>query len=156
MTETVEPQQRVPFASWGFWGIVAGTVAIVLVFAQMQLMTGGESASIGQQIGEIAGDIRREAWRSFIGLAPPEPAHVAPTRATFDLLFVAAPIFAGIGIVLSVLSAIRKESKRIALYGVILGTGAILFQYFWWMLLLVLGMILIVKIIENIGDIFSF
>lgn len=156
MTAAVEPQNRHPFAHWGLWAIVAGAAAMVMVFVQIQLLSSPESASIGQQIGEIAGDIRREAWRSFLGLKQPEPEPVAPTRTAFDVLFIIAPIMAGIAIVLSAVSLIQRESRRLALYGVVLGIGAILFQYFWWVAMLILGVILIVKVIENMGDIFSF
>ena len=37
-----------------------------------------------------------------------------------------------------------------------LGATAIVFHFFWWMALLVAGVLIIVAIIENIGDIFSF
>ena len=41
-------------------------------------------------------------------------------------------------------------------YGTCLGVSAIVFQFVWWLALLVAGILLIVAIIENMSDIFSF
>lgn len=157
MSEAFQHQPPRVFASWGLWAVVSGAVAMALVFVQIQLLSSQESASIGQQIGEIAGEIRRSAWRSFLGLAPPVPEAetVAPTRTLFDAIYIAAPILAGIAIVLSAISVISRENWRLGFYGAALGGGAILFQYLWWMAVLILGFLLIFKIIENIGDIFG-
>jgi len=128
---------------------------MVLVFVQIQMLSGQEAAPIGQQIGEIAGDIKRAAWRSFLGLAP-EPAPLPAARTLFDTIYIATPVIGGIAIVLAAISLLMRENWRLGFYGVALGGGAILFQYLWWMVMIILGFVLLIKIVENIGDIFSF
>ena len=139
------------------WAVIAGAVAMVMVFAQIQIVSSQDSGvSVGQQIGQIAGDIKRSAWRTFLGLPQPAPEVVPPTRSAADILFLVAPIVAGLAIVLAAISLITRENWRLGFYGVLLGGGAILFQYVWWIAILVLGFMLLFKIVENIGDIFSF
>lgn len=156
MTDANQSHPHRVVTSWGLWAIICGVVAMTLVFVQMQLLTGQETTPIGQQIGEIAGDIKRSAWRSFLGLAPPEPDPLPPSRTLSDMVYVATPIIAGIAIVLAAISLLKRENWRLGFYGVALGGGAILFQYLWWMAMIVLGFVLLVKIVENMGDIFSF
>ena len=156
MTDANQLHPHRVLTSWGLWAIICGVVAMTLVFVQMQLLMGQETTPIGQQIGEIAGDIKRSAWRSFLGLAPPEPDPLPPSRTLFDMIYTATPIIAGIAIVLAGVSLLKRENWRMGFYGVALGGGAILFQYLWWMAIIVLGFVLLVKIVENMGDIFSF
>lgn len=158
MTTDVKPYRHEVFTSWGFWAIIAGVVSVILVFTQMQLLTSQESVPVGQQIGEIAGEIKRSAWRSFLGLSQPEPEVVAPPpgRDWFSILFIVTPVIAGLAIILAAVSLLMRENWRLGFYGVALGGGAILFQYVWWMAILILGFVLLIKIVENIGDIFSF
>ena len=100
MTDAIQSQSPRVLTSWGLWAMICGAVAMVLVFVQIQMLSGQETASIGQQIGEIAGDIKRSAWRSFLGLAPPEPEPIPSSRELFDMIFAATPVIAGIAIVL--------------------------------------------------------
>ena len=129
-----------------------------LVFVQMGLLTSQDSAPIGEQIGQIAGDIKRSAWRSFFGLKPEvlEPAPIPMSQHIFEVLFMVTPFVAGVAIVLAAISLVKRENWRFGFYGMSLGIGSIVFQFVWWMALLILGMLLLVKILENMGDIFSF
>lgn len=61
MTDANQSHPHRVVTSWGLWAIICGVVAMTLVFVQMQLLTGQETTPIGQQIGEIAGDIKRSA-----------------------------------------------------------------------------------------------
>jgi hypothetical protein len=142
------------FRTWGLWAVVTGTLALILVFAQIFGPTLEPTASVGTQIGEIAGDMRRAAWRSFFGLAQPEPEIVPVTYK--DWLPLAAPVLGGIAIILSVISGVRGENRRFATYGTGLAVSAITFHFFWWVAVLIVGAMLLISIIENIGDIFSF
>ena len=143
-----------PFRKIGFWAVLTGAVALVLVFVQIVGPTLEPSPSAATQIGEIAGEIKRSAWRSFLGLSQPapEPQPVA-IRSYFAL---AAPILGVVAVVLSLVSGVKGENWRYPAYGTCLGATAIVFHFFWWVALLVAGVILLVAIIENIGDIFSF
>lgn len=143
-----------PFRTWGLWAVLTGALALGLVFVQIVGPALEPKPSVGTQIGEIAGEIRRSAWRSFLGLPRP-PAEPEPVRAS-DYLAIAAPFLGIAAVVLSLISGLRREYWRFPVYGATLGAAAIVFQYVWWLALLVVGVLLLVAIIENIGDIFGF
>lgn len=143
-----------PLRRWGFWAVMVGATALVLVFIQIFGPTLEPKPSAGVQIGEIAGEIKRSAWRSFFGLSN-ETATPEPVSAT-NYLALAAPVLGVIAIVLSLISGVLRENWRYPVYATGLGASAILFHFFWWMALLVAGVLLLAVIIENIGDIFSF
>lgn len=140
---------------WGLWAIIFGAVSMGLVFVQIAIVMNQETASIGEQIGQIAGDIKRSAWQSLRGIAP-EPEPVPYSQRVFEVLFVATPFIAGTGMILAAVSLLKKEDWHFGFYGMSFGIGAIVFQFVWWMAILILGMLLLTKIVENIGDIFSF
>jgi len=71
-------------------------------------------------------------------------------------LAIAAPILGIVAILLSLISGVLRENWRYTAYGLGLGATAIVFQYFWWLALIVAAVVVLVAIIENIGDIFSF
>ena len=153
------PGPRRRLASWGLWAMIVGALACVLFFVQFQLLTQSseEAVPIGQAIGEIAGEIRRSAWRSFLGLPAPEPEVVAPPpgRDWIDILMLATPILGGIAIALSAISLAMRENWRFGFYGILLGGGAMLMQYLWWMAALILVFVLLFKILENMDGIFG-
>jgi ABC-type multidrug transport system fused ATPase/permease subunit len=140
--------------TWGFWAVLAGALAVLLVFAQFIGPSFEAKPSVGSQIGEIAGDIKRSAWRSFFGLSQPAPEPAAPSIWIYAAM--AAPVFALVAIVLSLISGLLRENWRFPVYGTSLGVAAIVFQFVWWIALLICGIVLLVAIIENIGDFFSF
>ena len=138
---------------WGFWAVIVGATALMLVFAQMIGPTLEPKPSVGSQIGEIAGEIKRSAWRSFFGLPdnPPE----TKSASVWDYVAFAAPALGIVAIVLAAISGVMRENWHYPVYGTAFGVAAIVFHYFWWVALLVAGVVILVTIIENIGDIFS-
>ncbi|OWY08592.1 hypothetical protein B6V74_12215 [Thioclava sp. F42-5] len=142
------------FRSWGFWALLAGAAALILVFVQISGIANGPQPSAGSQIGEISGEIKRSAWRSFFGLAP-KPVEPQPLPAS-SYLGLAAPVLGILAIVLAGIAAALRENWRLPSYAVSLGIAAIVFQYVWWIALLVAGVVLLVTIIANLGEIFSF
>ena len=142
------------FRKIGFWGVLFGAIAMVLVFVQIAGPMLEPKPSAATQIGEIAGEIKRSAWLSFLGFSDSEPA-VEPASAR-DYLAIVAPILGVLALVLSLISGVKRENWRYPVYGASLGAAAIVFQYLWWVALLVAGVVLLVVIIENIGEIFSF
>ena len=150
------PMQDSPrfFLRWGFWAVMTGAVALILVFAQIVGPTLEPKPSAASQIGTIAGEIKRSAWLSFLGLPKPEP-HPASV-SIWNYAAMAAPVFGVMALVLSLASGVRRENWRYSVYGTSLGVAAIVFHYVWWIALLIAGVVLLVTIIENIGDIFSF
>lgn len=67
-----------------------------------------------------------------------------------------APVSGGLAVILAAVSGVKRETWRFATYGACLGLGAILFQFRWWAALLLAGMVLLVAITENLGEVFSF
>ena len=142
------------FATWGLWAVLTGGLGLILVMGFIFGPTLEPTPSAATQIGEMAGEIKRATWRSFLGLKQPEPEPV-PT-SIWLYLGVAGPILGVVAIVLAAISAIRRENWRFAAYATALGGGAILAHFLWWIVILFAGVMLLVAIIENIGDIFSF
>jgi hypothetical protein len=153
-TDLPDPRPPNPLLSWGLWAVLTGALALALVVFQIAGPMLEPKPSAGTQIGEIAGEIKRSAWRTFLGLPKPE-VQPEPVPAT-AYLALAAPLLGIVAVVLSLISGVLRENWRYAAYGVSLGATAIVFQYFWWLALLVAGVVLLVTIIANIGDIFSF
>lgn len=59
-----------------------------------------------------------------------QPAPVAPNRDLDDVLQIGVAMLGRLAIVVSVIGILRHEKRRPAIAGVIIGTGAILFQFF--------------------------
>jgi hypothetical protein len=97
---------------------------------------------------------QRSAWLSFFGLSS-DSAEPKPVSA-MNYLALVAPILGVVAIVLSLISGVLRENWRYPVYAAGLGASAILFHFFWWMALLLAGVLLLIAIIENIGDTFSF
>lgn len=143
-----------PFRTWGFWAVLSGALALLLVFTQILGPTFEPKPSVGTQIGEIAGEIKRSAWRTVLGLPKPAPEPVP--LSVWDYAAMAAPILGVAAIVLSAISAVLRENWQCAVYGTCLGAAAILFQLFWMVALLIVGALLLTAILKNMGGIFGF
>ena len=139
--------------SWGAWAVLFGAIGLMLVMAQIIGPSFQDQPSAATQIGEMAGEMRRAAWRSFLGLEQPAP-EPTPTPIWTYLAGV-APVLGCVAIILSLVSALKRENWRLPTYGAGLGVAAIVFQFVWWVVLLVAGVLLLIAIIENIGDIFG-
>ncbi len=126
----------------------------MLVFAQIAGPTFEVKPSLATQVGEIAGEIKRSAWRTFLGF-PKETVDPEVTTSLWSYAAFAAPALGIAAIVLSMISGIAQENRRYAAYGFGLGSTAVLFHFFWWLALLFAGVALMIAIIDNIGDIFS-
>ncbi len=153
-SDVANHQSQSPFRNWGLWAVIVGALALGMVFVQIGGPMLSPKPSAATQVGEIAGEIKRSAWRSFLGLPKPAPKMDPVPAAAY--LALAAPLLGILAVFLSLISGLLRENWRYAAYGVALGVTAIVFQYFWWVALLVAGVILLVTIIANIGDIFSF
>ena len=153
-TSTPLGASPIPFRRVGFWAVALGALGVALVFLQITGPSLTPEPSAGSQIGEIAGEIKRAAWRTFLGLPKPEP-EVQP-MSIWPYLGIAAPVLGIVALMLSLVSGLKRENWRYAAYGTCLGASAIFFQFFWMLAVLVAAVALLVAIIENIGDIFSF
>jgi hypothetical protein len=75
--------------------------------------------------------------------------------AVWVALGLAAPLMGVVAIVLSLISAVRRENWHYPFYGVGLGVAAIVFNFVWWLAALFAGVLLLIAIIENLGGIFD-
>lgn len=159
MTQQADPapiDPHNPLRSWGFWAVICGALSLILVFVFIVQPFAEPAPPVGTQIGEIAGDMTRSAWRSFLGLEP-EVVVVEPKSTTLnDILGVAAPALGAVAIVLAMISGIKREDRRYVVYGTGFGVSAILSFYLWWIALLFCGVMLLIAIIENPASFFSF
>ena len=141
-------------ATWGLWAVVSGLVGLAFVLYVTVGPMFDPAPSAATSIGEIAGEMRRAAWRSFLGLSAPEPI-AAPPADISKILGLAGPALGLLALLLSLVSGLRGEDRHYVIYGGGLGAGAILFFALWWMTLAILSVLLLIAIIENIGDIFG-
>ena len=136
---------------WGHVAMGAGALALALA---MLVVFGGPFApqpSIGTTVGEIAGEMRAAALRAMNG--EPQPAPVPRGWDIDRVLMLAAPLIGVLAIVLSMIAGLRGEGYRLAGYGAALGAGAIVFQFVWWIALLIAGVIMLLAIIKNVDGI---
>jgi hypothetical protein len=147
------PDTQLPWTGLGWGHFAIGTGALALALAILHVFGGpfAPQPSVGTTVGEIAGEMRAAAVRAVTGEPQPAPA---PRGWDMDrILMLAAPLVGVLAIVLSMIAALRREGQRLAGYGAALGVGAIVFQLVWWIAALIAGVLLLVAIIENIGDI---
>jgi hypothetical protein len=144
---------QMPWAGLGWGHLAIGTGALALALAMLTVFGGpfAPQPSAATTIGEIAGEMRAAARRAVNG--EPQPAPVPRGWDIDRVLMLAAPLLGVVAVVLAIVSALRREGLRFAGYGAALGMGAIVFQFVWWIALLIAGTLLLVAIIENIGDI---
>jgi hypothetical protein len=140
-----------PFHTFGLWAVVAGGLGLIAVFVHMVYPNLQPAPTVGTQVGEIAGDMARSAWQSFRGIDPP-----APVEEPVDLwhyLAIVGPTFGVVALILSLVSGLRRENWHYPAYGAGLGIAAITFQFIWLVAMLIMGVMLLVAIVENIGGI---
>ena len=135
----------------GFIGLGMGAAALLMVLIHFWAGPFASQQSVTVTVGEIAADIRQAAVRKLKGLPQPKPVSV-PWDSDRIMKLVAA-LLAGMAIILSVVSLVRRESWQPAAGGIALGVGAIAFQVFTWAILVVAGALIIVAIIKNFTEI---
>ena len=139
-------------AIFGWIGFVTGAVALLMALVVFWAGPFAPQQSAGVSLGELAAEIGKSAMRSAAGLEQPKP--VAQARNLDDYLKIAVAVLGGIAIILAAAGLIQHERARPAIAALALGGGAILFQFFTWMVLAVLGVILISALLQSFGDTF--
>jgi hypothetical protein len=134
---------------WGLLAFVTGAVALVLAMVVIFAGPFAPQPTVGTTIGEIAGDMLAAARRSVEGAPPPAPQ---PRGWDIDRVLVTiTPILGVAAVVLAMVAVLRHERRHLPSYAAALGISAIVFQFFWWVALLICGVVLLVAIIENLG-----
>lgn len=141
-----------PFSlSAGVIGFGIGAIGLMLVLVQFYAGPFAPQQSVGVVLGELAAEIRLSATNALEGRE--NPAAVASDWDIDRIMAAAAAVAAGLAIFLGLAGLIRGESRKPAAYAITLGVGAILFQLVAWAILLVAGVLLIIGVMDNIGDI---
>ena len=128
------------------------------IFIALLVMYAGPFApqqDIGTTIGEIAGNMRAAAWRSFFGLEQPESTIVQRAWDIDRILMTIAPAAGVLGVLMAITAYIRREPRKIATYGMALSVCAIFVQVLFIVLMIVAGVLLLMSIIENLDSIFG-
>lgn len=110
---------------------------------------------IGTAIGEIAGNMRAAAWRSFFGLEQPDTTIVQRAWDIDRILMTAAPAAGVLGVIMAILAYIRREPRRVATCGLAISVCAIFVQVLLIAVMIVAGVMLLIGIMENMGSIFG-
>ena len=138
-------------ATIGCLGFALGAAALLLVLVHFWAGPFAPQQKTTITVGEVAAEIRQAAIRKMKGIEQPK-AQAAPWDRD-RLLRAVAAILSGLAVIASIASLVRKEPWRPAAGGVALAAGAITFQLFTWMILVLAGAIVLSAIIYNIGDI---
>ena len=137
----------------GYFGFVVGALALLVVLVHFSVGPLSPQKSAAASIGEIAADVRTAAVNKLKGRST-EPAAPKATPWTTDRIAkLVAAILAGLAIFLGLASFIRREDWRPAAAAVGLGAGAMAFQALTWAVLMLVGALVLVAIIQNIGQI---
>ncbi len=151
MTEMTAADTGNPVFGWaGF------CLAALALFAALFVFWAGPFApqqSAGVTLGELAAELGKSTLRAAAGMEQPAP--VAPTRDLDDFLQIGVAMLGGLAIVVSVIGILRHEKRRPAIAGVVIGTGAILFQFFAMAFFAFLGALVIMGLLNSFSDVFS-
>lgn len=147
----------IDFKTSGFSLAAIGLGGIGLFIALLVMYAGpfAPQQDIGTSIGEIAGNMRAAAWRSFLGLEQPEATIVQRGWDVDRILMVAAPAAGVLGVIMAITAYIRREPKRVASYGMAMSVCAIFVQVLLIILMIVAGVMLLISIIQNMDSIFG-
>jgi len=135
----------------GYLGFAVGAVALLLVLMHFWGGPFAPQQGASVSIGEFAAEIRQAATRTITGASQPAPE---PTPWDIDRgLKLVTALLAGIAVILGAAGIVRRENRRPAIAAIALGGVAVVFQFFVWMALLLVGALLISAIISNIDGI---
>lgn len=135
----------------GYLGIVFGAAALLLVMTHFWAGPFAPQQRATVSIGELAAEIRKSAKRRLAD-APRQERKTRPWNVDRTLKVVAS-LLAGLALILGLVGFVRKEAWRPAIGAATLGGATIAFQLFTWVILAVIGTMIIVAILANIGDI---
>ncbi|MBO9445889.1 hypothetical protein [Ruegeria sp. R14_0] len=151
MTDATVQDSGNPIFGW-----IGFCVAALSLFAALFVFWAGPFApqqSAGVSLGELAAEIGKSTLRAAAGLEQPEP--VARARDLDDFLRIGVAMLGGLAIVVSVIGLLRHEKRRPAIAGMVIGTGAILFQFFAFAFFAFLGVLVIMALLNSFSDFFS-
>ena len=141
-------------ARLGLIGFIFGTLAFICAAYLVSIQFAPSDQSIGSAIGQIAGDIKTAARAAISGEAEPA-APVAPNWDLTAILAFIIPALSTLAILLGGFSLFRKEPRQLPMWSIGLGISAVLFQFAFWLAMVICGTLLLMSVLNNIGDIFA-
>ena len=142
-------------APFSIASIALGAIGLLVALLVVYAGPFAPQPDIGTTIGEIAGNMRAAAWRSFFGLEQPDSTVVQRAWDIDRILMTAAPVAGVLGIVMAIIGYIRKEPKRIAGYGIAMSIAAIFVQVVLIIVFIIAGVMLLIGIMQNMDSIFG-
>lgn len=143
---TVETQNDRPFL--GLLAFFVAALALAAVTLHVSGVFSEPEQSAGQAIGQIAADIRDSARAALTGeeIAPP------PERGwNWDrLVTLAVPVLAAIATILGGISLFRGEAPSLPRLAVMMGIGAFVMQFVFWLAVLICAVALLIAVIQNL------
>lgn len=140
---TPKPGSRV---SYGTIGFLFGALALIIVVVQFYVGPFAPQQSAGVSIGEMAAEISESATRALLGQEQP-----APEARPWDIdriIKAVSAVLAAFAVILGAVGFIFRESRRLTVAAVLLGVSAIILQFFVWLALAILGVILVGMILQ--------
>lgn len=128
----------------GWFGFALGALALVLVVSHFFSGPFAPQHSAGVTVGELAAEMRDSALRSLRGEAQPAP--IAVPWDIDDWLRLAGGILGAGSVVLAVASFVRREPYGVGVGAMVLGGGAIAFQFFAMTVMMLIGIFLVLGI----------
>lgn len=142
-------------AGFSVAAIALGAIGLFIALLVVYAGPFAPQQDIGTTIGEIAGNIRAEAWRSFLGLEKPATPLVQRAWDIDRILMTLAPAAGVLGVLMAIVAYIRREPKRVATYGMALSVAAIFVQVILIAVMIIAGVLLLIAIVQNMDSIFG-
>ncbi len=138
-------------------GIIAMAIATVALFLTVINWVAGPfnpAPPIEDQIVDTAVKIKEAAKRAVTGA--PAPAPEKPPFDTDRAMQIAGISLSGLSMLVALIALSLREQKGPALIGFSLGGAVLMMTWLQWLALIIVGVIFIVAIMNNLGDILSF
>ena len=142
-----------PASTLGWLGFACGAAALLMAVAIFWAGPFAPQQTAGVSLGELAAETVKSAARNVAGLEQPAPAHVP--RDVDDYLQVATGVIGSLAVILGAAALVRHEARRPAIAAAALGGCAILFQFFVWYALALLGVLLIMALLNSLSSVFG-
>lgn len=142
-----------PRPVFGWTGFLIGAAALMGALFVFWAGPFAPQQAASVTLGELAADIGKSAMRSVAGLEQPAPAPVV--RDIDDNARLAVSLLGGLAIILGLTGLIRREPLRPVVAAALLGGGAILFQTFTWIVMMVIGALIIMALLYSLSDVFG-
>ena len=147
MTTDIEQNRPV----WGLVAFIIGAIALASMTLHISDVFAPPEQSAAQTIGQIAADIRNSATEALTGREAPAP-EPEPMTLHIAMAF-AVPVLAGLATVLGGISLFRGEAPSLPKIAIVMGVGAFVMQFVFWLAVVICGIALLIAIIQNIDGI---